>query len=126
VRHEALGELRLLLKQLDHRGPSDANDRRLGHRRRGRGANRLAGETGFAKEIAGLEHGHDRGSPALRNHRQLDLALLEVVDGVRRIALGEDDLLPPVRADRASPDHSRQQGLRIEPCRLLSIHPGLH
>ena len=99
----------------DHRLAVDAHDRRLGRRRRGGHAQGLARETAFAKEVAGPEHGHDRRFSTFRDHRQQDLTFLEVKHRVRRISLGEDDLLLPVRGDRSSRAGLRQERLRIEP-----------
>ena len=61
--------------------------------------NGLTRQASFAKELAAAQHGHD-GLPArLREHRELHAAFLDVQDVLARVALGEDDLGPPILHD---------------------------
>jgi hypothetical protein len=56
-------------------------------------AHRLAGQTSFAKEVAGAQDRDDRFFALLGNDGKLELACLNVEDGVRKIALREDLLV---------------------------------
>jgi hypothetical protein len=62
-------------------------------RPRGCDAHVLAIQTSFAKKMTGSYDGNHRLLALLGNDGQLDLALLKVEDRVRRVSLGENDLI---------------------------------
>ena len=53
-------------------------------------AQRLAGQASLAKEVAGAQNGNHRFLALLGDDRELDLAFLDIEDGVGRVALQED------------------------------------
>jgi hypothetical protein len=66
---------------------SSRHDDGVRHYRDRRQAPRLAGQARLAKEIACSENRDDGFLSLLRNNRDLDLALLDVEDRIRRITL---------------------------------------
>jgi hypothetical protein len=88
-----------------------------GHGSAGRHALGLSGEATFAEEIAGAQH-RDHRFPALcGDHGQFDLALANIKDRIRRIALGEDDFVRPVFGEGSSTTHFGQECLGAK-CRF--------
>jgi hypothetical protein len=57
-------------------------------------AQRLTDKTPLAEEIADIQNGEDCFLALLGPNPQLDFALRDVKDGIRRISLREDDLPP--------------------------------
>jgi len=90
--HEPLRKHWLFVEDPDHRGFFDSDNRRFRHRGSGGQMQGLAGQTSFAKEVTGREHGDDTFLTLLGDDRELDLACFDVVDGIRRISLPVDDL----------------------------------
>jgi hypothetical protein len=74
----------------------------------------LAGKAAFAEEVAGAEHRHHSFPAGLREHRQLDAALLDVHDGVARVALGEHDLVAAEFDDLLRQSRRVEKLLRVE------------
>ena len=64
------------------------------HRRRGRDAQCMAIEAALAEELARFQNSDDRFLALLGNDCELDPALLNVKNRIRRLALREDDLDP--------------------------------
>jgi len=56
----------------------------------------MAIQTSFAKKMTGSYDGNHRLLALLGNDGQLDVASLNVKDRVRRVSLGEDNLILPV------------------------------
>ena len=65
-------------------------------RPRGCDAHGMAIQTSFAKKMTGSYDCNHRLLALLGNDGQLDVASLNVKDRVRRVSLGEDNLIPPV------------------------------
>ena len=101
-------ERRLLVEHLHHvRLLHDEHGRRA-HRRRRCHPARLPGETAFAEEIAGAQHPYDGLFASLRQHRNLDAALLDIHHLRGGIALRVDDSRLGVLANvRERPAESR-------------------
>ena len=53
--------------------------------------------------------------------RVLDLALLDVEDGIRLVPLGEDFLIPAITRYRPCPIHGAEEGLHVERTCLLRL-----
>src|ERR1700745_3031315 len=92
MRHEHLGKLRLTLKERQHGFFRYRSDQAFFHRQRRRDAYRLAVETTFAEELIGSDNSDNRFLALIGCDDDFDLAFLKVEDGIRAIALGEDDL----------------------------------
>jgi hypothetical protein len=100
-------------------------DRARGHRGRRRQANRLTGQRPLTEEVAGAQHSHDRLFAGLGEHRQFHAPVLNVEDGVGRIALRVDG-----RGWLIVHECSRHAGrieecLRVERVLALRFHPDL-
>src|SRR5579872_26542 len=80
------------MKRGDHRRPGYARDHAFVHRRGCCDAQIMAVQASFAKKVARLQYSDDGFLSLLGNHRELDLAPLDVKDSVRDVALGEDNL----------------------------------
>ena len=100
-------------------------DRARGHRGRRRQANRLAGERPLTEEVAGAQHPHDRLLAGLGQHRQLHAPVLNVEDGVGRIALREDDRGWFVVHERSRHPGRIEECLRVERVLAPRFHPDL-
>ena len=71
--------------------------------------------------------GDDRLLPQLGYDADLDLALLDVEDGIRRVPLREDLLILPIVRYCPSPVHGAEEGFHVERMRFLlrlSLDPG--
>src|ERR1700680_3061275 len=91
----------LVVEQTDHSRLLKPHDRAIGHGGGAGHALRLPRQASFTKEVADPQNG-DHGFFALfRDYRELDLALLNIKDGVGLVALQED--LAVLQVVRQSP-----------------------
>jgi hypothetical protein len=81
----------------------EAHDRALRGGDSRRHAQRLTGKTSLAKKVADTQDGEDRFFALLGQDPQLDLAFLDVEDGICRVSLRKDHL-PPTQPDPGFPD----------------------
>src|ERR1700722_8254507 len=77
----------------DHGRLGYTGDQAFIHGRSRCDAQTMAIETSFAKKLTGSQDGDYGFLPLFENHRELELAFLNVEDGVRRFALRENDLI---------------------------------
>src|SRR6185436_10721889 len=91
---------------------------------RRRHAHRLAGQTSLAEEVAGPEQGDDGLLALSREHRQLDLPVVDEEDRIRAVALREDRLALLVVAGRPSLTDRHQQRLGVDRRFALDPHAG--
>src|SRR5947207_5848603 len=110
------------MKQANHLTFGNNQDPARGHRRRRGQTNRLTGEGAFPEEVARAHYSYNGLLASLGQHRQLHPALLNVEDGVRRIALGENGRRR--RVVRPTFVHSRriQERLGVEYTSSLECH----
>jgi len=92
----------------------DPHDLAVAHRLGCRQPQRLADQASFAEEFARSEDRDDRFLALLGRDGDLDLAFLDVIDGVCRSGLSIDDDVLGVVGDRAAPAHGREKRLGIE------------
>jgi hypothetical protein len=104
----------LLAEDADHLGLAHPHDLAVAHRRGRRQPQRLPNQASFTEEFARAEHGDDRLLALLGGDDDLDLALLDVMDSIRRPGLSIDDGILGVLGDGAPTGHRCQEGLRIE------------
>jgi hypothetical protein len=74
----------------------EPHDLAFHHRRDRRHAQRLPRQASLAAEIAGSKDRNDCFFPLFGNNGDFDLALLDVENSVRHLALREDSLIPLV------------------------------
>ena len=79
-----------------------------------RNALRPSGQTTLADKIAGFEQCDDCFLTLGRQNRDLDPAFSNVEDGIRGVALSEDDLTLPVIGDRDTAIRLGEKCLRVE------------
>jgi hypothetical protein len=104
------------MQQVDHGVFLDAQDRRVFKGGRGRHAKRLAGETRFTKKTRWVQNRDHRFFALLGHNGQLDLAILDIEDGIRRIPLGKNNVLLLGRENRLSATDLGEEGLEIKLC----------
>ena len=119
---EAIRQGMLLVEEVHHLFLVHQEDGAVRRRRRTPHADRLTGQASFAKELARTEHRHDGFTPRLREHRKLDVPLLDVEDVLTRVALREDDLGSPIVHDLSRDPRRVEEGLSIEGAVLLRFH----
>jgi hypothetical protein len=73
-----------------------------------------SGQTTLADKIAGFEQCDDCFLTLGRQNRDLDPAFSNVEDGIRGVALSEDDLTLPVLGDRDTAIRLGEKCLRVE------------
>src|SRR5665213_2549424 len=122
VGYEHLPKGRLCMQDADHLGLVYPHDFAFDHGPRRRQAQRLADQAALAEELARPDEGNHRFLALLRRDYDLDLALLDVEDGVGRACLREDDLFPAIEGDGTAVIHSGEKGLRIESAIWLFGH----
>src|SRR5258706_16440383 len=76
----------------------------------------------LADEISGFEECNDCFLALLRDDRDFDLALLNKEDAIRGVALGEDDLAPPVVGHGDAAVCPGQKRPRVKFCFCLPCH----
>jgi hypothetical protein len=81
------------MQHVEHGLFLDAQNRRLVKGGRGRHAKRLAGETRFTKKTRRLQNRDHRFCDLLGHDGQLDLASLDLEDGIRCIPLRQNNVL---------------------------------
>lgn len=86
------GDFRIFVKHANHFLFFDADDRGIFDGGCGRHADRLRGETAFAKKCIGLQNGNHAFLSAFGEDAQLDPARLEIEYGIRRIPLGKEGM----------------------------------
>ena len=91
VREEPFGQRRLRVEHLEHLWLFDDEHRARRHRRRGRDAPRLCGETALTKEVTLTQDGDDGLFTGPRENGELDAAVLNVEDIGGWLPLREDD-----------------------------------
>jgi len=74
----------------------------------------MAIQTSFAKELTGSQDCDYRFLALLGNDSELDLALLDVKNGVRDLSLGKDNLILPISRYRLAPTHLGEKYLGIK------------
>jgi hypothetical protein len=75
---------------------------------------RPSGQTTLADEISGFEERDDCFLTLIGNNCDFDPAFSNVEDGIRGLALAEDDLTPPVLGDGDSAIRLGEKCLRVE------------
>jgi hydroxyethylthiazole kinase-like uncharacterized protein yjeF len=87
IRHEKLGESRLVMEGCQHRGLRDGGDNAVFQRGRGGKPEFLAVQAPLAKKLPGLENPDDRFLALLGHHENFDSTFLDVKDCGRRFSL---------------------------------------
>src|SRR5712671_457518 len=114
MRHEPLRELRLAVEKADHRRflqPHDLGFLNCFGRRHAKG---LPSQASLATKIADSKYCNNRFFPPLGKNSQLNLALLDVENSIRWLALRKDNLISSVGGYRPSPVRFGEQGFRVE------------
>src|SRR5260370_1905830 len=96
MRHEPLRELRFVVEKADHRRflqPHDLGFLNCFGRRNAKG---LPSQASLATKIAGSKYCNNRFFPPFGKHGQLNLALLDVENSIRWLALRKDKLISSV------------------------------
>ena len=114
VRHEHLGKLRLVVEHAHDGRLFDPHDDAFRHRRDRRQAQRLSGQAALAEEVPLPVERDDRFLPLLGDDADLDLALLNVKDGIRRVALREDFLILAIVRYGPPAVHGAEEGFHVE------------
>src|ERR1700730_15013091 len=114
VGREQLAKRRFGVQDTDHLALRYPHHFALDHGPSGRQAQRLADQAALAEEVARPEDRHHRFLALLGRDHDLDLALLDVEDGVGRTGLQEDDIALAILGDGAAVVHRGEKRLRIE------------
>src|SRR5882672_3400159 len=114
MRHEPLRELRLVVEKADHRRFLQPHDLGFLNCLGGRNAKALPSQASLATKIAGSKYCNNRFFPPFGKHRQLYLALLDVKNSIRWLALRKDNLICSVDSYRPSSVCFGEQGFRVE------------
>jgi len=114
MRREPFGKIRLLAEDARHGGLIHSGDDGILQGPGGRNAPRPSGQTTLADEISGFEERDDRFLTLIGDNRDFDPAFSNVEDGIRGVALGEDDLTLPVLGDGDSAIHLGEKCRRVE------------
>ena len=82
----------------------------------------MAGKAAFATKVPGFQERNHRFLPLVGNDAELHLSVLDVKDGIRRGALGKDDLPLAIGRDRHSAIKRRHEcaGIKWLWCLLLA------
>src|SRR5882757_4112769 len=114
VGHEQLAKRRLGMQNTDHLGLADPHHFALDHSACCGQAQRLADQAAFAEEVARPEDRDHRFLALLGRDNDLDLALLDVENGLSRARLQEDDVFLAIVGHRAAATHRGEKRLRIK------------
>ena len=122
IRHEPLGKLWLVMEHADDRRFVEPHDGAFCHCRGCRQAQWLARQTALANEIP-LPMDCDNGFlPPFGDNADLDLALLNVKDRIRRVPLQEDLFALSIRRYGPAPVHGGKKRFDIEGQLPLCFH----
>src|SRR5690242_10971451 len=114
MRDEHLGKRQLVMEGENDCPLLQPHDFAFRHCRRSGHAPRLTGQATLTTEFIRPEDCDDGFLPLLGNNRDLDLALLDVEDGICRIALCEDDPIFAKLALASSLAHFGKKYFRIK------------
>ena len=90
----------MIMQGSNHFCFGDAGNQGLFDCRRRCDPQRMAIQTSFAEKVIMFQNSHDGSLAPLGNDSELDLALLDIKNGVRRIALPEDNLILSIIGNR--------------------------
>jgi hypothetical protein len=110
------GKGRLFVKYGNHFRLFKPHDRAVGYRRSARHTAGLARQASFTEEVLSPKDAYDRFFPLPGDDRKLNLALLDVKDGIRGASLGKNALFRPVLYLRSSFADFCQKRFGIERC----------
>jgi hypothetical protein len=114
IRHEELGQVRLVAHGGDHRGLGNSRDHAVVDRGSRREAQRMAIQASFPEEVTGPEDGDDGLLALRRDDGELDPALLDVENRVCRLSLRENDVLLAIAGNRLAVADIGEKSLGIE------------
>jgi hypothetical protein len=114
MRCKSFGELLFVAEHPHHGGLIHSGYYGVFHGPGGRNAPRPSGQTTLADEISGFEKRDDCFLTLGRHNCDFDPAFSNVEDGIRGLALGEDDLALPVLGDGDSAIRLAEKWLRVE------------
>lgn len=104
----------LLVEHANHGRPINSDQSAVRHRHSRSNAQRLPCEAALTEKITGGEHGDNGFLPLFGCNCQLYLALPEIVDRIRRLALPEDIALRAVLHCRIAAGNFREDGFPID------------
>jgi len=122
MRHKPLRKLWLVMEKVDHRRflqPHDLGFLNCFGRRNAKG---LPSQACLTTKLACSKYSNNRFFPSLGTHCQLNLALLDVENSIRRLALRKDNLSSSVGSYRPSPVCLGEQGFGAEEGRGVAFH----
>src|SRR6266704_4901365 len=125
MRHEPLRELWLVVEKADHRRFLQPHDLGFLNCFGCRNAKGLPSQASLTTKIAGSKYSNNRFFPPLGKHCQLNLALLDVENSVRWLALRKDNLISSVGGYRPSPICLGEQGFGVEEGGGVAFHEQL-
>jgi hypothetical protein len=111
---EPLAEARLVVQDTDHLGFSDPHDFAFDHGSGRRQAERLPDQAALPEELARAQDGGYRFLALREGDHDLDLARLDVEDGIRRALLREDDVVGAIGGNAPAATYGREKRVRIE------------
>src|SRR3981189_2619479 len=114
MRHEHLRKRGLIVKHANDARFPQSHDRAFCHRPDGRDPTCLSGQAPLTAELPCSKNCDDRLLPLVGNDGNLDLALLDIEDGIRGIALREDNLILAILGYGSSLADFGEKGLGIE------------
>src|SRR6185437_10780242 len=117
--HEHLREGGVFLNEADHCGLFNPHYRGIGHSRNGHQALELAGHAGFAKEFVRAYDGSDRFLAPVRNDCHLELAFVDIENGISAISLRKNNVILAI-VDGAAPVAGQGKESRRIECRRSS------
>src|ERR1700704_5395253 len=123
IRHEQFRKCRLVVKRGLHGLFCNGGDDAIFDGGGGRDAQRVAVHAAFTKELAGSQNPDHGLLIMLGYYRKLNLALLNVIDRVRSVALQEHVLILLKFKDRLAYAHPGEKLLSVK--RELCSHPNL-
>src|SRR5205807_4100309 len=82
----------------------------------------VSGERPFTEKVAKAQYAYDGFSAGLRQHRQFHAPVLNVEDGIGRVALRVDDGVRWIRDDLSGYARRGKEGLCIEPASVRRLH----
>ena len=112
--NEHLGECGFLMDHADNGRLFQSHDNGVRHGRDRRDALRLPGKTSLAEEFVRSKDGDDGFLALLGNDGELHLALLDVKDRIRSVALRKNDLPLAVFGDAPAVADAGEKRFRIE------------
>src|SRR5271163_4944797 len=122
MRHELLGELRLVMKHAHNGGLVEPHDDAFRHCHYRRQAQLLARQTALAEEIPDPVAGDYRFLSLFGYYADLDVALLNEKDGIRRIALPEDLLILSIFGNGPATVNGGEKRFDVEGRLPLGLH----